>query len=334
MDNKFVVSPSPHARTQDTTPRIMYGVSLSLLPALGVAVWFFGLAALKVTLVSVASCLLCELLIQRFLIKGPLTIKDGSALITGLLLAFNLPSSIPCWMIAVGAAVAIGVGKMSFGGLGTNPFNPALVGRVFMLISFPTAMTTWPVNRFAGALADGATGATPLAAAKEALKAGQPVSEISAQFFDTLNTFVGNMGGSLGEVSALALLLGGIYMLVRGIITWHIPVAIFATVFAFSGILHLAAPESFMPPLFHLLTGGMVLGAVYMATDMVTTPMTKRGMVVFGVGVGLITVVIRTWGAYPEGMSFAILIMNALVPLINRYCKPQRFGKEAAHGKA
>lgn len=253
------------------------------------------------------------------------TIWDGSAIITGVLLAFNLPSSLPLWIVVIGALVAIGIGKMSFGGLGNNIFNPALVGRVFLLISFPVQMTSWPVpNGFA--TTDAVTGATPLALVKEAVKSGQTISDaLASGGFTTGNLIIGNIGGSLGEVAALGLLLGFAYMLIRKIISWHIPIAIFATVIVFSGILNLANPEHFAGPIFHLFTGGMMLGAIFMATDYVTSPMTHKGMLIYGVGIGLLTVIIRVFGAYPEGMSFAILIMNGFTPLINRYCKPVRF---------
>lgn len=333
MNRKLIVSPSPHAKGSDSIPSIMYGVIFSLIPVLAVAVYFFGISALIVTLTAVVSCMVFEFLIQKFLLKGKLTIFDGSAIITGMLLAFNLPSSIPIWMIIIGSLVAIGVAKMSFGGLGNNPFNPALVGRVFMLISFPVEMTSWPANRFT--LIDGYSGATPLGLAKEAFKSGEPLSEIMPNLADMghiFNYFVGNMEGCIGEISALFILLGGLYMLYRRIITWHIPVSIFATVFIFSGILHLVNPEQYISPMFHLLTGGLFLGAIYMATDMVTSPMSSKGMIIFGIGIGALTIIIRTWGAYPEGVSFAILIMNAFVPLINKYIKPKRFGKEVKHG--
>lgn len=306
----------------------MYGVLIALVPAFICSVLFFGLGAVVVTLTSVAACLVFEYAIQKFLLRQCPTIFDGSALITGVLLAFNLPSNIPLWIIVIGALVAIGIGKMSFGGLGCNIFNPALVGRVFLLISFPVQMTTWPVP--AGIhtpLVDAATGATPLALLKAAVHTGKPVSELisSGTVSGYRDLFLGNTGGSLGEVAALALLIGFVYLLFCKIITWHIPVTIFATVFLFSGILHLANPDLFINPVFHLLTGGMMLGAIFMATDYVTSPMSVKGMTVYGIGIGILTVLIRQFGAYPEGMSFAILIMNAFTPLLNRYFKPARF---------
>ena len=323
--SNFTISPSPHVHGGDSIEKNMYGVLIALAPTFIFSIVFFGLGAILVTLTSVVACLVFEYVIQKYLMKQRPTIWDGSAIITGVLLAFNLPSSLPLWIVVIGALVAIGIGKMSFGGLGNNIFNPALVGRVFLLISFPVQMTTWPVpNGFA--TADAVTGATPLALVKEAVKNGQAVGDaLSSAGFSTGNLILGNMGGSLGEVAAIGLLLGFAYMLIRKIISWHIPVAIFATVIVFSGILNLADPAQFAGPVFHLFTGGLMLGAIFMATDYVTSPMTHKGMLIYGVGIGLLTVIIRVFGAYPEGMSFAILIMNGFTPLINRYCKPRRF---------
>ena len=323
--SNFTISPSPHVHGGDSIEKNMYGVLIALVPTFIFSIVFFGLGAILVTLTSVAACLVFEYVIQKYLMKQRPTIWDGSAIITGVLLAFNLPSSLPLWIVVIGALVAIGIGKMSFGGVGNNIFNPALVGRVFLLISFPVQMTTWPVpNGFA--TADAVTGATPLALVKEAVKNGQAVGDtLSSVGITTGNLILGNIGGSLGEVAAIGLLLGFAYMLIRKIISWHIPVAIFATVIVFSGILNLADPAQFAGPVFHLFTGGLMLGAIFMATDYVTSPMTHKGMLIYGVGIGLLTVIIRIFGAYPEGMSFAILIMNGFTPLINRYCKPRRF---------
>ena len=323
--SNFTISPSPHVHGGDSIEKNMYGVLIALVPTFIFSIVFFGLGAILVTLTSVVACLVFEYVIQKYLMKQRPTIWDGSAIITGVLLAFNLPSSLPLWIVVIGALVAIGIGKMSFGGLGNNIFNPALVGRVFLLISFPVQMTTWPVpNGFA--TADAVTGATPLALVKEAVKNGQAVGDtLSSVGITTGNLILGNIGGSLGEVAAIGLLLGFAYMLIRKIISWHIPVAIFATVIVFSGILNLADPAQFAGPVFHLFTGGLMLGAIFMATDYVTSPMTHKGMLIYGVGIGLLTVIIRIFGAYPEGMSFAILIMNGFTPLINRYCKPRRF---------
>ncbi len=323
--SNFTISPSPPDHGGDSIEKNMYGVLIALVPTFIFSIVFFGLGAILVTLTSVAACLVFEYVIQKYLMKQRPTIWDGSAIITGVLLAFNLPSSLPLWIVVIGALVAIGIGKMSFGGLGNNIFNPALVGRVFLLISFPVQMTTWPVpNGFA--TSDAVTGATPLALVKEAVKNGQAVGDtLSSVGITTSNLILGNIGGSLGEVAAIGLLLGFAYMLIRKIISWHIPVAIFATVIVFSGILNLADPAQFAGPVFHLFTGGLMLGAIFMATDYVTSPMTHKGMLIYGVGIGLLTVIIRVFGAYPEGMSFAILIMNGFTPLINRYCKPRRF---------
>jgi len=317
--NKLIVSPAPHVHSGDTVSNKMIGVFIALIPAYLAGLYFFGLGALIISVTAVFSCVLFEYLIQRFILKGSITITDGSAALTGILLAFNLPSNLPVWEVVVGSFVAIGIAKMSFGGLGNNPFNPALVARVFLLLSFPAQMTTWPKPiPWNPSYLDAVTAATPLAILK-----GQ-FSEVP----DTLNLFLGNVGGSMGEVSALALLIGFAYLLIRKIITWHIPVSIFVTVAVFTGILHYANPDAFIgTPEFHLLTGGLMLGAVYMATDYVTSPMTTNGMLIFGVGIGIITVIIRVFGAYPEGVSFAILIMNAFTPLINKYVKPKRFGE-------
>ena len=320
---KLIISPAPHIHSGDSVSKNMTGVMIALVPALLAGLYFFGLGALIVTVTAVVSCVLFEFLIQKFIIKGESTIMDGSAALTGLLLAFNLPSNLPVWMIIIGSLVAIGVAKMSFGGLGNNPFNPALVGRVFLLISFPVQMTTWPVvTPLTTAYLDANTGATVLSMLKEG----------GATLPSTMDMFIGNMPGSLGEISAIALLIGLGYMLNRKIITWHIPVSIFATVIVFAGILYLVDPSEYMSPVVHLLSGGLMLGAIFMATDYVTSPMNPRGMWIYGVGIGILTVVIRTWGAYPEGVSFAILIMNGFTPLINFYVKPKRFGEKVTKG--
>lgn len=331
----MIVSPSPHVHSGDSVQKNMYGVLLALVPALAASVWFFGLGALIVTLTSVLACVLFEHLIQKYLLKKPSTIMDGSAAVTGLLLAFNLPTNIPLGLIIIGAAIAIGMGKMSFGGLGQNPFNPALVGRVFLLISFPVQMTSWPVPIAArGAYIDAVTGPTPLSVVKEGLSAGRPFSELTAEIPSYLNLFMGQMGGSAGEVAGVALLLGLLYMLIKKIVTWHIPVAVVGSIAVFTGVLHLSDPQAYASPLFHLLTGGVLLGAFFMATDYASSPMSKRGMLLYGAGIGIITVLIRIYGSYPEGVSFAILIMNAFTPLIDKYIKPKRFGEKPAVQKA
>ncbi len=332
--NKFLnVSPSPHQVGPETTRKLMYGVVIALLPALAASVWYFGMGAIIVTLTSVLSCVGIEYLFQKYILKTRPSISDGSAVVTGLLLAFNLPSNLPVYIIVIGAVVSIGVAKMTFGGLGNNPFNPALVGRVFLLISFPVQMTSWPVpSGFNTSYSDAVTGATPLAILSEGVKNGEAVSALMENIPSHMQLFYGYLGGSMGEVAALALILGGLYLIWKKIITWHIPVTILLTVALFTGLLWVIDPVRYADPLFHLLTGGIMLGAIFMATDYVTSPMTIKGMIIYGVGIGVLTVLIRTWGAYPEGVSFAILIMNAFVPLLNMYIKPVRFGKEVSHG--
>ena len=317
MENSLYVSPSPHIHGGDSISKNMYGVLIALIPAFLVSLYCFGLGALIVTATSVLACVIFEYLIQRFLMKKEPTLCDGSAILTGVLLAFNVPSNLPIWIILIGALAAIGIGKMSFGGLGNNIFNPALVGRVFLLISFPAQMTTWPVpDVFPMTYTDAETGATILSSLHEG---GAPLPAM-------VDMLIGRIGGSLGEISAIALLLGFAFMLWKKIITWHIPVSILATVFVFTGILYLVNPTVYVNPFIHLLSGGMLLGSIFMATDYVTSPMSKNGMIVYGIGIGLLTAVIRIFGSYPEGMSFAILIMNAFTPLINSYIKPKHFG--------
>ena len=333
MSNLLNISPSPHIHGKESTKKLMYGVVLALMPTLFTSVFYFGMGAVIVTATSVISCILIEYLIQRFVFNKPVSITDGSALVTGLLLAFNLPSNIPVFMVVIGSLVAIGVAKMTFGGLGNNPFNPALVGRVFMLISFPVQMTSWPVPAgFKTGYADAITGATPLAIIKEGIKNGESISQLMAKVPTTLQMFLGKMGGSMGEVAAVALLIGFAYLLYRKIITWHIPVSIIGTIAVFTTIHWLLNPETSAGPVFHILTGGVLLGAIFMATDYVTSPMNPKAMIIYGCGIGFLTVIIRIYGAFPEGVSFAILIMNAFVPLMNAYIKPKRFGEEVKNG--
>ncbi len=323
MADKFIVSLSPHVHSGDSVKNNMYGVIIALIPALLVSLWGFGVGAAVVTLTSVLACVFFEWSITKYILKKPVTIMDGSAVLTGLLLAFNLPSNLPLWIIVIGALFAIGVVKLSFGGLGSNLFNPALAGRIFLLISFPVQMTSWPSVGQWTAYTDATTEATPLALMKMAVKGDATALE---KLPDTMSLFLGNNPGSLGEISALALLIGFVYMLWRKIITWHIPISILVTVFVFSGIMHYADPVKYASPFVHMFTGGMMLGAIFMATDYVTSPMTHKGMIIYGVAIGFLTVLIRLFGAYPEGLSFAIFIMNAFTPLINTYCKPKRFG--------
>ena len=322
--NNYTISGSPHVHGGESTKKIMYSVIIALMPAFLFSIYYFGFNAVRVTLISVAACVLVEWLIQKFLIKGPCTIADGSAIITGILLAFNLPSNIPAWMVIIGSIVAIGIGKMSFGGLGNNPFNPALVGRVFMLISFPVAMTTWPTPQplFGGAAIDALTGPTLLGYVKEGLSQG--VSAENLIMYDNIKGFI--YSGSLGEIGSIAVIIGGLFLIIRKVIDWQTPVIIIATVAIVSTICWLIDPVQFVHPFIHIFGGGLMLGAFFMATDMATSPMTMKGKIIFSIGVGALTIIIRLWGAYPEGMSFAILIMNAFVPLINKACKPTRFG--------
>jgi len=333
MGNLLNISPSPHIHGKETTDRLMFGVVLALMPALFTSILYFGQGAIIVTVTSVISCVGFEYLIQRFLLKKPISVTDGSALVTGLLLAFNLPSNLPLYIIIIGSLVAIGIAKMTFGGLGNNPFNPALVGRVFLLISFPVQMTSWPVpNGFNTGYSDAVTGATPLAVIKEGIMNGESLASQMEKIPSVLQMFIGKMGGSLGEVAAIALLTGFAFLLYKKIITWHIPVSVIGTVALFTSILWMINPVSNADPVFHILSGGVLLGAIFMATDYVTSPMNPTAMLVYGCGIGIITVIIRVWGAYPEGVSFAILIMNAFVPLMNSYIKPKRFGEVVKNG--
>lgn len=314
MATRLFASPSPHIHTADNTRRIMGDVVLALIPALAVSTYVLGLRVLFVTFVAVASCVLFEYLISRLFLKRKATIGDLSAVVTGVLLAFNLPVGIPWWIVVIGALVAIGIGKMTFGGLGCNPFNPALTGRIFLLIAYPVEMTDWTTG-----VPDTLSGSTMLPAVKYHLTSLADVN--------FAHLFGGVMNGSMGEISAVALLVGGIYLLVRKVISWHIPVAVLGTMALFAFATAIGQGDlMWQLPLFHLMAGGAMLGAIFMATDYSTSPMTHKGMLIYGVGIGIITMVIRLWGAYPEGMSFAIFIMNAATPLINKYCRPKRLG--------
>ena len=307
MNNRFIVSVSPHIYSGESSTKIMWALTLSLLPAGIAGVIIFGPASLWIILVSIVSAALTEAIIQK-LRRSEITIFDGSAVLTGLLLAFCLPASVPLWLVAVGAFVAIAIGKQAFGGLGQNIFNPALVGRAFLLAAWPTHMTTWIKP---GEGIDAVTSATPLAS-----------SFAGVSYWDLL---IGNRSGCLGEVCILALLAAAVFLLIAGYISWHIPFSFIATVGLFTWIF---AGENFFSGqwLFHILSGGLVLGAFFMATDYVTSPLTNKGKLIFGFGCGLFTVIIRLWGGYPEGVCYAILLMNAATPLIDRYTKPRRFG--------
>jgi electron transport complex protein RnfD len=320
---KLVISNSPHIRGGETISKIMVHVFIALMPAALAAVWFFGLAALKVMALCTIGCMVIEVLWKKAIKQPTNSWKDGSAALTGLLLAMNLSAGAPWWICILGSLLAIGLGKQLFGGLGYNPFNPALVARVALLIGFPQLMTTWVAPQAGRWFAcDALTGATPLAAT------GKELASISDLFY-------GNVGGCLGETSALALLIGGAFLLVRKLIKWQVPASFIGTVALITGIVHHVNPEMTPPALYHVLAGGLMIGAFFMATDMVTSPMTANGALIFGCGCGIITSVIRIWGGYPEGVSFSILFMNALTPLIDRYTIGKPFGyirikKEAA----
>ncbi|MDI3548815.1 MAG: H+/Na+-translocating ferredoxin:NAD+ oxidoreductase subunit [Halanaerobiales bacterium] len=301
MNNEqLVVTSSPHVRDDTSVSQIMWSVVFALIPAMLAAVYYFKIQALGIILVSVLGAVITEFLFQKARGKR-VTITDGSAVITGILLALTLPPTSPLWMVLVGSMVAIGLGKQVFGGLGYNPFNPALVGRAFLMAAYPVLMTSWTL--------DGQTTATPL-----------NLMKMEGLGTDYWSLFIGHVGGSLGETSAFALLLGAAYLIYKGYINWRIPAGMLGTVF----ILTLILGED---PIFHLFAGGLILGAFFMATDMVTSPITKRGRWIFGIGAGLIVVIIRLWGGYPEGVMYSILLMNTTVPLLNRYTRPRSLGE-------
>lgn len=320
MKNTMLVSPSPHIHANVSTRSLMFDVIIALTPAIVVSVLFYGWSELLILAVSVASCVLLEWAITKYMLKAPSTIGDLSAVVTGLLLAMNLPSTTPWWVVFIGALVSIGVAKMTFGGIGQNPFNPAITGRVFLLISFPTYMTDWTVPQGFIHSSDAVSGATLLGRYAEG-----GVEAVAGT--DYLNTLFLNIGGSAGEISTLALLVGFAYLLVRKVIKPWITLSIFATIAVFSGIFWMIDPSTYTDPLFNLLTGGVVLGACFMATDYVTSPMSNLGGVIYGIGIGLLVMLIRYFGAYPEGMSFAILIMNMVVPLLNNWCHQKKYGR-------
>ena len=324
--SKLIVSPSPHIHSKDSTRSLMLDVVIALLPAVLCSFVFYGWNQILLMAVSVGSCVLLEWAITRYLMKQPSTVGDLSAVVTGILLALNVPYTLPFWVMIIGAVVAMGVAKLSFGGLGQNIWNPALVGRVFLLVSFPTYMTTWsqPKGLFG---ADAVTGATPLSAIQEGLMQGATVQDLTASY-SYADLLFANLGGSAGEVCALALLAGFVYLLCRRVIKPWITLSIFATVALTALIFWGINPARFTDPVFNLLTGGLILGACFMATDYVTSPMSLWGGVVFGVGIGFLTMMIRYFGSYPEGVSFAILIMNSVVPLLNRWFKPKKFGRK------
>ena len=326
---KLSVSTSPFLKDSDTTPKIMMTVVYTLIPIVLVAIYYFGLAALLVILTAIISCMFTEWLFN----KPPdrlKSLKDGSALITGLLLALTLPPGFPLWMVFLGGVVAIGMGKAMWGGLGQNIFNPALLGRAFLQAAFPTAITTWspPDGRYMALR--GTNGAMPFFQTEnvDAVTSATPLSQMKFDHLptNTLDLLLGSTGGSLGETCAFILILAGIYLLIKKIINWRIPLSILLTVTVFSGVFYAINPEIYPSPTFMILSGGLLLGTVYMATDLVTSPITPKGTWIFGIGIGLLIVLIRIWGGLPEGVMYAILFMNMSTPLINRFTKIRTYG--------
>jgi len=311
---RLVVSNSPHIRDNQSINKIMFTVVLAMLPACLAGIWFFGFAALKVLLLCTVSCVVIEEGWNK-LMKRASTWKDGSAILTGILLGMNLNAGVPWWVCVLGGVLAIILGKQLFGGLGYNPFNPALVARVGLLIGLPEIMTTWNTPQAGSMVVDTVTAATPLGMEPGTTSLG--------------SLLTGNVGGCLGETSAIALLIGGAILLAFKLIKWQVPLAFIGTVFVITGGAHLISPETTHSPVFHVLSGGLLLGAFFMATDMVTSPMTKKGALIFGLGCGIMTSAIRLWGSYPEGVSFSILFMNALTPLIDRISISKPFGYSA-----
>ena len=320
---KLILTSSPHSLGEDTIERIMWAVVISLIPAALAGLYYFGWDAFQVIIITFASTLAAEALYQK-MSGHKIVIRDGSAAVTGLLLALTLPPGSPWWLSVIGGFFAIIICKQLYGGLGFNPFNPALMARVFLLIAFPLHMTKWPVPHPVFTGIDATTGATPLGDLQVARLTGKGIGE--AARLNLFDAFIGNMGGSIGEISALALLIGAAYLLYKQYITWHIPVSMIGTVMVFSGIFWWIDPAKYANPVFHLLTGGLIIGAFFMATDMVTCPVTLKGQLLFGFGCGLITIIIRMWGGYPEGVSFAIVLMNIVTPMIDRYIRPVRYG--------
>lgn len=315
MENKFIVSASTHIHNRESTAKIMWMVNLALIPAGIAGVLIFGPKALSVIITAVISAVASEAILQK-LSKRPVTVLDGSAVLTGLLLAYNLPPAAPLWLTAVGTFFSIAVAKQIFGGLGQNIFNPALAGRAFLMASWPKFMTTFTAPVFGKAAYDAITSATPLAALKE----GKAIAQIS-----NLDLFMGLRPGCIGEVCILALLIGAAFLFIRGLITWHIPLTYVATTALF--VWAFGSPKLFSGDwLFHVLNGGLILGAFFMATDYVTSPLTYKGQIIFGFGCGILTAVIRLWGGYPEGASYAILMMNAATPIIDRFTRNRVYG--------
>jgi len=316
MSDQFAISPSPVTKGDNAISKIMGSVIFALVPVMIMATIFFGLHSLRIMLAAVISCLLFEYIIQKFILRSPTTFRDGSAVVTGLLLAFILPAGLPVGLIVLGSLVTTAITRLSVGKLQKNPFNPVLIGRIFLLILFPVQMNTWTASITA---IDTFTGATPLGLVKNGLRDGNSIEAIlsDSQIPSYFDMFWGNMSGSLGEISAIAILMGGLYLIWKRVITWHIPVAVLGSAFFFEGVLWMMAPGRFIDPLFYLVTGGLMLGAFFIAPILPSTPDSSSGKLIFGVGIGLITICMRNFGPYPEGVSFAILIMNGLTPFIN-----------------
>lgn len=323
MDKMLIVSANPHIRDKSSISKIMYIVIISLIPAIFASYWFFGFRAIFLILVAIVSSVITEAAIQKFR-KKPVTVSDGSAILTGILLAFNVPANIPWWIVMLGSVFAIAIAKQAFGGLGYNIFNPALIGRAFMLASWPVEMTSnkfW-TQPYTGETMDAISSATPLNLVKTALKGNSELKTIDIladKGVGYWELFIGNVSGCIGETSFLALLIGVIALIALGLVNWRVPLFYIATVFVMTWLMG-------YDPVFHILAGGLALGAFYMATDMVTSPISNNGNIIFALGLGFLTVSIRVWGGYPEGVSYSILIMNCFVPLINKFSVPKKFG--------
>jgi len=324
-DDRLLLTASPHLKSPDSTPRIMWNVVGSLVPIVAVAVYYFGPSALLVMAAAIVGAMGVEWIFGK-----NQSLWDGSAAITGILLGLCLPAGFPLWMAFVGGAFGVAFGKLVFGGLGQNPFNPALVGRAFLQAAFPTAITTWPSTQMEWGAWKGANFAAPLLTgeAADVVTAATPLGlwKFEGEITNLFSLMMGNTGGSLGETAGILILICGGYLALRKYLNWRIPAGIFLTVFVFSEILYLIDGEAFPPPFFMLFSGGLMLGAMYMATDMVTSPVTNLGAWIFAVGIGILVVLIRVWGGLPEGVMYAILFMNAFVPFINRATQPRVFG--------
>ena len=346
-ENKLIVSSSPHIGSKTSMPGIMWNVVLALLPAWGFSIYYFGVRALWLTIIGIVSAVATEAVIQLWR-KKPVTALDGSAVITGMLLAFNVPPGVPWWMVALGGFVGVALGKQVFGGLGHNPLNPALVGRAFLMASWPVAMTTKWINPGGGSLSgavgmDAVTGATPLTVLKLSRNTILDPEALPEQIANARGAvevvqnawpqaMLGNIGGCIGETCALAILLGGLYLIIRGFADWRIPLSYIGGVALLGWIFGGAEGLLSGHVLFQLFTGGLFLGAFFMATDMVTTPITPKGRWIFGIGCAVLTMFIRRWGGYPEGVSYSILIMNIFTPIIDRHTRPRVFGTSGKKG--